>query len=133
MLKIYKSNSVISVVVKIGGGYGRISFAPHSMGTSTYATRDPEEQKALESNYLFNDLYRLAETVDEKKEAAALKKKIAAKDKEQERPVITQSVDSLTEAKDFLADRFGVVRTTLRSKEDILNCAAEHKVVFEGI
>lgn len=42
-------------------------------------------------------------------------------------------VDSLDDAKEYLNEKFGIAKSQLRSKTEILNAAAEHSVVFDGI
>ena len=43
------------------------------------------------------------------------------------------SVSDLAAAKDFLADTFGISRTSLRSEKAILDAAKEHHIEFEGL
>ncbi len=134
MLKTYYATTEVSLSVKVGAGMKHISFTPKSLGSSLYMTRDAKEQKGLESHPWFGEKYFLRDSVDEKKLAEEEKQNAEAAAKVvEENSVTTHHVDSLTEAKDYLADRFGVSRTLLKGKDDILNYAKENNVVLEGI
>lgn len=133
MLKTYQGNSDLAFNVKIDEGYKRIVFDGQSLGTSIYSTRDVKEQKAIESHYWFNDKFWLEETVDEKKLEAEAKKKAAARTKEIVEEKKTYCVTDIADAKDYLADTFGVSRTKMKTKEDVLAVAKEFGVELEGL
>ena len=128
MTKTYKSGSDISISVQLAGKKSlHISFTPSSDGTSTYTTNDASVQAAIEKHYRFGKLFRLERVEDERKpkekpvQAAPVKKNEEI------------SVPDLSVAKDILADRFGISRTLLRTKDAIMEHAAAHGVVFTGI
>lgn len=128
MTKTYKSGSDISINVILSDNKNlHISFTPSSDGTSTYTTKDASVQAAIEKHYRFGKLFRLARVEDERKpkekpvQAAPVKKNEEI------------SVPDLSVAKDILADRFGISRTLLRTKDAIMEHAAAHGVVFTGI
>lgn len=128
MTKTYKSGSDISINVILADNKNlHISFTPSSDGTSTYTTKDAGVQAAIEKHYRFDKLFRLARVEDERKpkekpvQAAPVKKNEEI------------SVPDLSVAKDILADRFGISRTLLRTKDAIIEHAAAHGVVFTGI
>lgn len=128
MTKTYKSGSDISINVILSDKKNlHISFTPSSDGTSTYTTKDASVQAAIEKHYRFGKLFRLASVEDERKpkekpvQAAPVKKNEEI------------SVPDLSVAKDILADRFGISRTLLRTKDAIMEHAAAHGVVFTGI
>lgn len=125
MLKTYQGNSDLAFNVKIDEGYKRIVFDGQSLGTSIYSTRDVKEQKAIESHYWFNDKFWLEGTVDEKKLEAEAKKIVEEKK--------TYCVTDIADAKDYLADTFGVSRTKMKTKEDVLAVAKEFGVELEGL
>lgn len=133
MLKTYQGNSDLAFNVKIDEGYKRIVFDGQSLGTSIYSTRDTKEQKAIESHYWFNDKFWLEETVDEKKLEAEAKKKVAARTKKIAEEKKTYCVTDIADAKDYLADTFGVSRTKMKTKEDVLAVAKEFGVELEGL
>lgn len=134
MYKKYQAGTDLSFSVMVGNERVRVVFEGKTMGCSIYGTRDEKLQKAIESHYWFNDKFFLAESVDEKKEAAEAKKRAAAKTKkkaaEEKKPHI---VTDFEDARDYLAETFGVSRSKLKTKEDILSIAKEKGVELEGL
>ena len=134
MFNKYQAGTDLAFSVMVGDERMRIVFEGKSTGSSFYMTRDPKVQKAIESHYWFNDKFFLVESIDEKKEAAEAKKKAAAKTKkkvadEKKIHVVTDFED----AKDYLADTYGVSRSKMKTKEDILAISKEKGVELEGL
>lgn len=134
MFNKYQAGTDLAFSVMVGNERMRINFEGKSTGSSVYMTRDPKVQKAIESHYWFNDKFFLVESIDEKKEAAEAKKKAAAKAKKKvadEKK--THVVTDVEDAKDYLAETFGVSRSKMKTKEDILEIAKEKGVELEGL
>ncbi len=134
MFNKYQAGTDLAFSVMVGDERMRIVFEGKTMGNSVYMTRDPNVQKAIESHYWFNDKFFLAESIDEKKEAAEEKKKAAAKTKKKvadEKK--THVVTDVEDAKDYLAETYGVSRSKMKTKEDILAIAKEKGVELEGL
>lgn len=134
MFKKYQAGSDLAFSVMVGNERMRIVFEGKTMGNSIYMTRDPKVQKAIESHYWFKDKFFLVETIDEKKEAAEAKKKAAAKAKKKvadEKK--THLVTDVEDAKEYLAETYGVSRSKMKTKEDILDIAKEKGVELEGL
>lgn len=134
MFNKYQAGTDLAFSVMVGDERMRIVFEGKTMGSSVYMTRDPKVQKAIESHYWFKDKFFLAESIDEKKEAAEVKKKAAAKTKKKvadEKK--SHSVTDIEDAKDYLAETFGVSRSKMKTKEDILAIAKEKGVELEGL
>ena len=134
MFKKYQAGTDLAFSVMVGDERMRIVFEGKTMGCSVYMTRDTKVQKAIESHYWYKDKFFLAESVDEKKEAAEDKKKAAAKAKKKmtdEKK--THVVTDVEDAKDYLAETFGVSRSKMKTKEDILAIAKEKGVELEGL
>ena len=134
MFNKYQAGTDLAFSVMVGDERMRIVFDGKTMGNSVYMTRDPNVQKAIESHYWFNDKFFLAESIDEKKEAAEEKKKAAAKTKKKvadEKK--THVVTDVEDAKDYLAETYGVSRSKMKTKEDILAIAKEKGVELEGL
>lgn len=134
MFNKYQAGTDLAFSVMVGDERMRIVFEGKTMGSSVYMTRDPKVQKAIESHYWFKDKFFLAESIDEKKETAEAKKKAAAKAKkkvadEKKTHVVTDFED----AKDYLAETYGVSRSKMKTKEDILDIAKEKGVELEGL
>lgn len=126
MYKKYQAGTDLSFSVMVDNERVRVVFDGKTMGCSIYGTRDEKLQKAIESHYWFNDKFFLVEAVDEKKEAAEAKKRAAEEKK-------THIVTDFEDARDYLAETFGVSRSKLKTKENILSIAKEKGVELEGL
>ncbi len=134
MYKKYQAGTDLSFSVMVGNERVRVVFEGKTMGCSIYGTRDEKLQKAIESHYWFKDKFFLVEAVDEKKEAAEAKKRAAAKNKKKAaEEKKTHIVTDFEDARDYLAETFGVSRSKLKTKEDILAIAKEKGVELEGL
>ena len=134
MFNKYQAGSDLAFSVMVGNERMRIVFEGKTMGSSIYMTRDPNVQKAIESHYWFKDKFFFVEAVDEKKEAAEAKKIAAAKTKKKAaEEKKTHIVTDFEDARDYLAETFGVSRSKLKTKEDILSIAKEKGVELEGL
>ena len=134
MYKKYQAGTDLSFSVMVGNERVRVVFEGKTMGCSIYGTRDEKLQKAIESHYWFKDKFFLKEAVDEKKEAAEAKKRAAAKTKKKvAEEKKTHIVTDFEDARDYLAETFGVSRSKLKTKEDILSIANEKGVELEGL
>lgn len=134
MYKKYQAGTDLSFSVMVDNERVRVVFDGKTMGCSIYGTRDEKLQKAIESHYWFNDKFFLVEAVDEKKEAAEAKKRAAAKTKKKAaEEKKTHIVTDFEDARDYLAETFGVSRSKLKTKEDILSIAKEKGIELEGL
>lgn len=134
MFNKYQAGTDLAFSVMVGDERMRIVFEGKTMGSSVYMTRDLKVQKAIESHYWFKDKFFLAESIDEKKEAAEAKKKAAAKAKKKvSDEKKTHVVTDVEDAKDYLAETYGVSRSKMKTKEDILAIAKENGVELEGL
>lgn len=126
MTKRYTSSArvVISVVTDNGGNM-RLAFNPLTGGGSYFETSDEQLQKAIENNANYGKTFISMEV---EKQAAP-----APAAKEEPKGPKQISVSSLDDAKDYLAERFGISRTKLRSKAAILAAGEEHGIEFIGI
>lgn len=133
MKKHYKSKTAISINVVLKSKKSmHIAFTAQSDGSSVYTTDNPDVQYALEHHYKYGKLFKLVSTENEadikaKKEA----EEAAANEKKDE--IRKVSVSDLAAAKDFLADTFGISRTSLRSEKAIMEAAKAHNIEFEGL
>ena len=112
MFNKYQAGSDLAFSVMVGNERMRIVFEGKTMGSSIYMTRDPKVQKAIESHYWFNDKFFLVESIDEKK---------------------THIVTDVEDAKEYLAETFGVSRSKMKTKEEIFAIAKEKGVELEGL
>lgn len=134
IIKTYKSNTNVSINVVLSSKKNlHVSFTPLSNGSSVFTTDNEDVQKAIESHYRFGSLFRLYSSEAQN-----------AKGKETEEAGETEEtadgsglkkvpVTDIASAKDYLADKFGISRTSLRSTKSIMEQAAAHGIEFEGI
>lgn len=128
MEKKYTSTgkSQISLNVPLGGNaYVHITFTSMTDGSSVYYTDDEELQAALEKHPKYGILFE-GKTISAPKTVAV--KEEAPVSKVQEIPVNCED-----DAKDYLADKFNISRTKMRSTKQILDIAKEHNIEFKGL
>ena len=148
MIKSYKANTNISINVVLPGSKKNlhIAFVPLSDGSSVFSTENEEIQQGMERHYKYGSLFRFVGASDTGKPQNAPAK---AKTKEERAPVEAEGTDEngeseagttvkvtvtdLASAKDYLADKFGISRTLLRSTKAIMEQAAAHGIEFEGV
>lgn len=128
MIKTYEARAKISINISINGGYKHISFMPLSNGKSVYYSKNKEECEAIEKHHRFNDLFTLVSVKEDKVET---KKEEIETPKKAEIKVV--KVRDVSEAKDYLAETFGISRSSLRSTNAIKEQADAYGVEFEGI
>ena len=121
MQKTYLSKSEVCINVSVNGRHRHLAFIPHTMGGSSLTVDDPALQTAIERHRFYGTRI------------------VAAPIEAPPEPVppttadtgpTTMAFDTLTEAKDYIADRWGVSRTMLRTKSQIEAVAAEHGLTF---
>lgn len=127
MLKCYRSNSDIALNVRLSNGGSRhLSFESLSgLGGSVLYTEDAELQAALEGHPRFGELFYAEEVEEAVEETPAM----TAKDS----GVLEVEVSDLGMAKNYLAETFGLARTSLRSKQSIVDAGKAHGVEFVGL
>lgn len=135
MKKYYSSDSHIAINVLLENGNSmHIAFTPISNGGSTYNTEVEVIQNALENHYRYNDLFVLDREEDTNapiEESVTDSEQNSKQDEEDE--VRKVKVNDLGEAKDYLAETFGVSRTSLRGQKAILEAAKANNIEFEGL
>ena len=135
MKKYYSSDSHIAINVLLENGNSmHIAFTPISNGGSTYNTEEEVIQNALENHYRYNDLFVL----DREEDTNALIEEPTQNTEEdpnqaEESNIRKVKVNDLGEAKDYLAETFGVSRTSLRGQKAILEAAKANNIEFEGL
>lgn len=131
MIKHYRSKSTISVNAVLKSKKSvHIAFTAQSDGSSEYATDNEDIQYALEHHYRFGTLFSLTGAESAPAAAATAASVQEASGKTGKTRV---KVSDLSDAKEYLADTFGISRTSLRSGKDIMRAAEEHHIEFEGL
>lgn len=130
MKKIYKSRTAISINVVLKNKKSmHIAFTAQSDGSSVYTSDNTDVQHALEHHYKYGKLFRLV-AEEKQEEDGSVEHQAAAEEGAGLRRV---AVSDAGAAKDFLADTFGVSRTSLRSVRSIMEAASAHGIEFEGL
>lgn len=133
MLKVYIANTDVAFTVNVGDKRKRVSFISKSGNNgSVYFTSDPLEQEGIEKHPWYGEKVTLRESIDEKALAAEAERKKKELEKKQEEALV-HHVDSPNEAKDYLADKFGISRSKMKTVSSILAVAKECGVVLEGL
>ena len=124
--------------VQFSGG----TFSGYGTKPATYTTDNPVKQAIIENSPEFKNgrifLYSQEgkDETEEKEEKPSGDKKdedetAAGQKAEAEKTVV--GVSDLQSAKDYLADKCGVQRGTLKTKQSIIDTAKVHGIEFEGI
>lgn len=133
MRKIYKSKTNISINVVLPNKSNKhVAFMPMSDGSSVFTTDSEEVQRAIEGHYKYGKLFKLASVEDTATQAESA---TVASEAESERTAVAQvvKISDLASARDYLAERFGISRTIMRSEKAIKEQAVAHGIEFEGI
>lgn len=147
MIKTYKSNTNVSINVVLPNKKNlHIAFTPLSDGSSTYTTNNEVIMNAIESHYNFGKLFRLyctkEDTIKETVEGingsteSTIKneEKTDTKGSEESGTTLKKvNVSDLSAAKEYLADNFGISRTSMRSLKAITEQAAAKGIEFVGL
>lgn len=123
MLKTYVSHSEISINVMVGGAHVHVAFIPHTLGGSSMSTADPQLQEAIERHRYFGTRITLMPPQTTPVHGASTRQ-------EAKEPQLL-TFTSITDAKDYCADTFGVSRTLLRTMQQIIDLAADNGVVIQ--
>ena len=124
MLKTYSADTEVSINVLMGGAYRHLAFIPRTLGGSSFATDDPMLQKAIEQHRFFGTRITLANTLDDNHQERP------DTDAEQTKKTVNLTFSSISDAKDYCADNFGISRTRLKSFEQIKAIAEDNGVVI---
>lgn len=126
-MKKYKAYSDLFLNVTYDGRPRHIQFDSLSTGNgSVYLTDDAKMQKAIEEHPFFERYI----DVEEVRQAAPSS---SPGDRPGVRKAVEIQVSGPDDAKDYIADTFGISRSQLRSVEAIRKAAAENNIVFKGL
>lgn len=150
--KTYHSKSDISISVLVNGKGLHLSFTPVSGGGSIYTVEDEKIQCAIEKHHNFGKLFKLRSEQKVEKVEKKVKGKIAkaedgagAESGSEGTEGIGRSevpesdgksqitVSCPDDAKDYLADKFGISRTSMKTVKAIKAIAESKNIEFIGI
>ena len=134
MKKYYSSDSHIAINILLENGNSmHIAFTPISNGGSTYNTEVEVIQNALENHYRYNDLFVLDREEDTNAPIEEPTQNTEEDPNQEEESNIRKvKVNDLGEAKDYLAETFGVSRTSLRGKRLFLKQQRQTTLSLRG-
>ena len=134
MIKHYSSDSHVCLNVLLKSGKNmHISFTPLSTGGSIYSTDVEEVQNGLEAHYRFGSLFSLSGGENSRTASTEDKSQGSGEEKPKQGNLQKSTVSDVGEAKDYLADTFGVSRTSLKNQKSIIAAAQANGIVFEGL
>lgn len=122
---LFKSKTILSIAVRTASGSVHVRFDPVTTGGSMYRTYNEELIEGLKKHHKYGKTFM---EVEERQPEPV--KPVEVPEVEEVK-VIT--VDSAEDAKEYLADRFGVPRTQIRSIVKIKEFASKYNIQFEGI
>lgn len=129
-MKTYRSQSEIAINVRNEHTkkFTHVRFEPLTTGGSLFTTDDKELQDAIERHRYFGTAFSLVPTIDSRPLAPSsdLSESMAEGSDASRKNVM--EFDAVSDAKDYVADTFGVSRTALRTKEQIVAAAARHGI-----
>ena len=130
-MRKYKAYTTVSLSVGLpDGGNARVSFTPQSDGTSVYYTEDKDIQWGLEHHYKYGKLFRVEEEPERGEYAPTAFGPQSGPQSEEEK-LREVTVSDMDDAKDYLSEHFGIVRTKLKREEQIREAAGAHGIVFK--
>lgn len=146
MLKNYISKSQLSIRTYNGR---RILFEDLSNGGSCFQTSNIELQEEIEMHPMFGRDFDLDQASKNRMAAALANEEVAEKEPAESYDPLKEdmesvpepaqeewkevSVSGLADAKDYLADNYGVLRTQMRTKTAIKEIAEQYHVAFIGL
>lgn len=147
MKREYRAKTHIHINVIMPNGTNRhVSFLPQSDGSSVLVTTDKELQAALERHDRYGKLFKAINVAPQTAERTIPKPselfKSAIEDEaegkaeeetEAESEMLTVTVTDREMAKEYLADRFGISRSKLKTKAAIEQAALQKGIIFEGL
>ncbi len=127
----YIAGTSVVLSVSLGGGRtAHVRFNAVTGGKSVFYTKDEALQKALERHARYGTLFRKDESYGKTAKKAVTKAKSAVAN---ETKIEEVAVSDLGQAKDYLARRFGIGRSNLKTKTMILAAAKKNNIVFTGL
>ena len=133
-MKKYIASTDVSVNVVLPNGKNvHIDFSPLSVKGSVYYTDDPEIQAALERHYKYGRLFKAAEVTFARGDKSDGSDMSDETEKSEKTCLTIVEVNDPEEAKDYLCEKFGTVRTKLKTLKNIKATAELHGIEFKGI
>lgn len=109
-------------------GMRRIAFHATTNGRSYYITDDEELQKGIERHPWFKSKFYLESVEDASPQPSPVEREKGSDKKE----LVEMSFLTLADAKSYLADKFGVVRSNIKTQEAAISAGEANgvKIIF---
>ena len=140
MMKTYHAKSELCINVRMDGGYRHVAFIPHTMGGSSLTTDDLKLQQGIEQHRFFGTLISVttstasqspsSDSGDGKASHLSQPSGFSVSDGSAVANPQTLTFSSISEAKDYVADQWGISRSQLRRIEQIKRTALAHGVII---
>lgn len=125
MNKRYISGTCLSINLQIGGeGYRHIVFDPQHESGSSFISEDAEEQAYLESHPYFGEFFELDPYWQDQSSG------VEEEEAEEATALQELSFSNESDAKEYLAETFGVSRTKLKTRKAIESVATEQGITI---
>lgn len=127
-MSTYIAESGISLNIKLESGhYKHVCFELQTNGQSVFVTEDKSLIEAMDKSHRNGVLYKKEkENMAEKKDDGGEKSEIG------EVEIKEVEVECLDDAKEYLVNEFGIPKTAVKKKADVLNAAKMNGVKFVG-
>ena len=139
-MKTYHAKSELCINVRMDGGYRHVAFIPHTMGGSSLTTDDLKLQQGIEQHRFFGTLISVttstasqspsSDSGDGKASHLSQPSALSVSDGSAVANPQTLTFSSISEAKDYVADQWGISRSQLRRIEQIKRTALAHGVII---
>nr|DAN99574.1 MAG TPA: hypothetical protein [Caudoviricetes sp.] len=127
MNKRYISGTCLSINLSFGSSYRHIAFEPQMESGSAYISGDKEEQEALEAHPYYGEYFEedsyYQDSSEVSDQATAVGEEHSAKSEG-----VTLTFSNESDAKEYLAENYGISRTRMKSRNSIENVATEQGV-----
>lgn len=128
MIKTYKSATDVYINVKLSSGkFKHIGFMPLTRNGSIFTTDNKELQEGIEKHPGFGKMFHLSDTQTKSKTQSVSNTQTS------ESRVTKVKVSDIEDAKDYMAETFGISRTMMRTISTIKTLAKANGIEFDGI
>ena len=123
----FRAKTHIGITVNVKGGHVHITFTELTGGGSIYTTESKEIAEALRKHHKFGKLF----TEEEVKEETAKQQELEQKKADDRAKQSIKEFACVEDAKEYMADTFGISRSKLRTRGDIEKQAAGRGITIQ--
>ena len=123
----FRAKTHIGLSINTKGGHAHITFCELTGGGSIYTTENKEIAEALRKHHKFGKLF----TEQEVKEETAKQQELEQKKADDRAKQSIKEFACVEDAKEYMADTFGISRSKLRTRGDIEKQAAGRGITIQ--